>query len=98
MSSVNYMCVMSLSNHLSQILIRPTSTPPKTHHSQHLTFSLGHLLHMSKLSQSILPHLVHHRSHFHLVPNIFIPNPISPSMSTHPFQRAHFRYFHLLDV
>ncbi|KAG5584742.1 hypothetical protein H5410_045176 [Solanum commersonii] len=82
-----------LSNHLSPILLRPTSTPPCTLYIQPLAPPHWGVctpsLHMSKPSQSHFPQLVHHRGHSHLLPNNLIPNLIAPSVPTHPSQHPH---------
>ncbi|KAG5569171.1 hypothetical protein H5410_058937 [Solanum commersonii] len=49
---------------------------------------------MSKPSQSHFPQLVHHRGHSHLLPNNLVPNPIAPSVTTHPSQHPHLRDMH----
>lgn len=54
--------------------------------------------HMSEISQTHLPHLVHHRGLSHLVPNIFDPNLIFPSMLKYSSQHPYFHYFHILDM
>uniref|UniRef100_M1A0N0 Reverse transcriptase n=1 Tax=Solanum tuberosum TaxID=4113 RepID=M1A0N0_SOLTU len=70
-------------NHLSLIHFRPTSTSPNTHHSYLLTGALRVSSTHAQTISALPPHLVHHGGHTHLVPNIFVPNPISPSMPTH---------------
>lgn len=74
-----------LSNHLSQILCRPTSrlylysNPPQP--TSHIS-ALGHLDISSshaQTSQSHFLHLAHTKTLSHLMPNIFVLNPISPS-------------------
>ncbi|KAG5582000.1 hypothetical protein H5410_052627 [Solanum commersonii] len=81
-----------LSNHLSPILLRPTSTPPLHLYNQPLDLLTGRSrppLHMSKPSQSRFPQLVHHRGHSHLLPDNLVPNLIAPSVPTYPSQHPH---------
>ncbi|KAG5594215.1 hypothetical protein H5410_035447, partial [Solanum commersonii] len=91
-----------LSNYLSPILLRPTSTPPRTLYTQPLAPPHWGVnapsFHMSKPSQSRFPQLVHHRGHSHLLPNNLVPNPIAPSVTTHPSQHPHLRDMHFLDM
>lgn len=69
-------------NHLYPILFQPTSTSPNTHHSYLLTGALRVSSSHARTISASPPHLVHHGGHTHLVPNIIIPNPISPSTPT----------------
>ncbi|KAG5599461.1 hypothetical protein H5410_030831 [Solanum commersonii] len=88
----------ALSNHLSPILLRPTSTPPRTLYNQPL--APPHLKTASSHAQTISasPQLVHHRGHSHLLLDNLIPNFIAPSVPTHPSQHPHLRNMHFLDM
>ncbi|WMV45735.1 hypothetical protein MTR67_039120 [Solanum verrucosum] len=91
-----------MSNHLSPILLKPTSTSPRTLYNQPLTPPhwgvCAPSLHMSKPSQSRFPQLVHHRGHSHLLPDNLISNLIAPSVPTHPSQHPHLRNMHFLNM
>lgn len=79
-----------LSNHISPILLRPTSTPLCIFYSQPLTLCLGVntlFLHKFNPFQSYFPHLVRGRSHL-LLDNLIL-NLIARSMPTHSPQRLH---------
>lgn len=84
-------------DHLASIFLRPPSSSPCTYQSQPFTPPNRGIqappLHMPEPSKSRFSHLVH-ESHVHLLPNIFIPNLISPNVPLHPSQYPYFNYFH----
>lgn len=92
----------ALPNQLSTVLIRHASTSPWPHRNQPITPSHWDICafpsQIFESSQSPLSHVIHHGGHFHLVLNIFIPNPISSNMPMHPYHHHLFCYFHLLNM
>ncbi|KAG5570372.1 hypothetical protein H5410_060138 [Solanum commersonii] len=88
-----------LPNHLSPILLRPTSTPLCTLYNQPL--APPHWASAPRLftcPNHLASPLVHHERPLPPFQDNLVPNLIAPSVPTHPSQHSHLRNMHFLDM
>lgn len=101
MSSVSWSCIMSCLSTSPQYLFDLPLLCWKHPLPTSYTFARGHScisFRMPKSSQSRFLYLVLHCGYSHLVSDMFISNPISPSKPTHLSWHPYFCNFYLLNL